>query len=1031
MKWPGRARGPLEGKDRRLSAREKLVCAARGLPVAEAGQERVGKNDVFVPPGHGAVLQDEVGVNEVAADGRRGSRRSIVAAHEPVTEESSKVEQNRVKRLSQRMKSMISGASSNSAQGFADAIERISPAVVVIRTNFVRTLEGSAAGSSTATGFIVDKRRGIMLTNRHVMSTGPVRAMATFINKEEIELEPLYADPVHDFAFFRFNPSDVKYIPLAEIQLSPERAKVGLEIRVVGNDAGEQLQILGGTLARLDRDAPVYSNGVYRDFNTFYYSAASSTSGGSSGSPVIDNQGRAVALNAGARLGTASSYYLPLHRVVRALGFVQNGEQVPRRTLQCVFGHTAFAEAQRLGLPESIQANVRKTFPTATGVLVVQIVVPGGPADTVGLQTGDILLKLDGQLIHEFLPLETALDDNKEISLTLQRGEATIEVTTETDDLHSLMLSEYVEISDGIVHPMSYHGAIKTLLPVGCPVVSTSGYMLRQAQVAAGFVFISVDNEPTPDLASFAAAICKYPESAKVALRIKHMYARFREYVVSATIERTWFVWRHAERVLKNGAISWKYTDLPGPSIEYEPPLQNVRFSSNEEAYFVEVSFTSPFFIEGLSSMAWFGFGAILDWKEGLIVCDRATVPHALGNVSITVAGTFEVPASVIFVHPMYDFALVRFDPKQIKAEFDDNVTQTQIEPSSKPVHPGDEVTFMGLTDQSEIVKQRCTVTTVARNLSLPKQPPQFTGCNQLVIKVDKVMSSIGGVLTDDIGKVQALWFAEGFGVPIHIFYDAINPFKKSLKRSLSIYRSLALDLYVVRVAEANAAMGLTDRWIKDLSMTEHHDKFVFSVRNVMANSNSSHLIESGDILLAVEDQPVTQTHQIDKLVGGKEEVSVTVLRNQEEKTIVVPTTPMPCIGTTRVVLFAGMTLQAPHPEVAMAGYLPDELAGGAEGVYCSFWYFGSPADLYGMQATSFIVAVNEIPTPTLDDFLTAVSTIPDNVFMRIKYVSLSGKPSVATLKNDRFYWPTTELRRDPDSQSWNLEVLDAVAMRN
>ena len=66
------------------------------------------------------------------------------------------------------------------------------------------------------------------------MSPAPIVAQAVLTNYEEVDLIPIYRDPVHDFGFLKFDPSKVKFMELEQIDLCPEKAKVGLEIRVVG-----------------------------------------------------------------------------------------------------------------------------------------------------------------------------------------------------------------------------------------------------------------------------------------------------------------------------------------------------------------------------------------------------------------------------------------------------------------------------------------------------------------------------------------------------------------------------------------------------------------------------------------------------------------------------------------------------------------------------------------------------------------------------------------------------------------------------
>lgn len=1065
------------------------------------------------------------------------------------------------------------------------ALDKVVPAVVVLRTTACRAFDTEAASASYATGFVVDKRRGIILTNRHVVKPGPVVAEATFVNREEIPVHPIYRDPVHDFGFFRYDPATIQFLSYEEIPLAPEAACVGLEIRVVGNDSGEKVSILAGTLARLDRDAPHYKKDGYNDFNTFYMQAASGTKGGSSGSPVIDWQGRAVALNAGSKSSSASAFFLPLERVVRALRFIQKGRvsfkdtcevvAIPRGTLQVTFLHKGFDETRRLGLQCETEQIVRHASPLGeTGMLVVDSVVPGGPAHK-HLEPGDVLVRVNGDVITQFLKLETLLDDGvgEKIELQIERGGMALSVNLEVQDLHSITPDYFLEVSGAVIQPLSYQQARNFRFHCGLVYVTEPGYMLYRAGVPRHAIIKKFAGQEISRLEEFILVLSKLSRGARVPLEYISYTDRHRKKSVLVTVDRhEWYappqiykrddstgLWiakaaLPPESLLLSSGISCvggtlaSQTFSPGNDVasimehthgdnnqeltdgvismetnyehisegthpRHEPDAGIKKRRVDEESLadgslvadcllheprdeklevprtmenvalmdylgavaaanasvaervieptlvMLEVHVPPSCMLDGVHSQHFFGTGVIVYHSQsmGLVAVDKNTVAVSVSDVMLSFAAfPIEIPGEVVFLHPVHNYALVAYDPLALGAVGSSVVRAAELLPEPA-LRRGDSVCLIGLSRSLQATSRKSIVTNPSAALNIGSADcPRYRATNMEVIELDTDFgSTFSGVLTDEHGRVQAIWgsFSTQLkfgcngsedhqfvrGLPIYTISQVLDKIISGakgppllingVKRPMPLVRILEVELYPTLLSKARS-FGLSDDWVQALVKKDPLRRQVLRVKGCLAGSKAENLLEQGDMVLAINKEPITCFRDIENACQGLDKyddnggkLNMTIFRQGHEMEVLVGTDVRDGNGTTRVINWCGCIVQDPHPAVRALGFLPKE----GHGVYVARWCHGSPVHRYSLYALQWIIEVNGKPTPDLDAFAAVTKELEHGDFVRVRTIHLNGKPRVLTLKQDLHYWPTWELRFDPETDMWRRKIIKTL----
>ncbi|KAI5779215.1 hypothetical protein EDC01DRAFT_621656 [Geopyxis carbonaria] len=964
------------------------------------------------------------------------------------------------------------GTSASDKETWDRTLSRVINGIVSIKATTTRPFDTESAGDYTATGFVISKDHGLILSNRHVVNPAPITCVAVFVNYEEIPIWPVYRDPVHDFGIFRYDPAKLKHILVEEIELHPDAAHVGEDIKVVGNDAGEKLSILGSTLARLDRQAPSYGANSYNDFNTFYMQAASGTSGGSSGSPVLNIHGHAVALNAGGSNSSQSSFYLPLHRVVRAVEKIKRGEQVSRGTLQTEFLHKSYDELRRLGLSEETEIECRSRFPTATGLLSIIRVLRGGPASASrrdaptetttadgitrvsGLEPGDILFSCDGNHITGFEGLWEIIDDKVDQVITLRvfrtgkKGgpSGMLEVACKVQDLHSITPSRFLEVGGAIFHDLSYQVARSHNTELNTGVFCASSGFLLWSSWSRDFLVTSVAGTPTRTLDEFIHVIRTIPDHKRISVMARPI-GKTDEHVMMVDVDRHFFLAALFERDDING--TWNRRELeqaPAEIHTIEEAVDDEEIDDEEDeesraldalkSAMVNVVCRLPYSIYGHTSASnYTGVGLIVSLDPiPLVVFDRTAVPTEMLDIRLTISNK-SFPGRVVYLGI---FALVTFDGKNLPKEV--------VVPAwdYTPLKVRDEVKVLGLTSDQLLVQKDTTICSIGVNFNTKQcNPPRHRLINVENIHVLENPNCWGGVIVRKTSKlsgrymVSAFYMAvssqnssgddccwtQGMDIPRYIL-PVVSQVSKTVGEQLvePPTRDLGIEFADMPLSTVST-MGLSEYRFK--AFVKAAKKYRGNPRPLVVESRLRPLgvgideektLKVADIVLEMEGRPIHRVSELTELdIEIKETVDVVVLRDRQEVHLSIPTIPSCRTSGNTIIQFFGAILHSTH-SAALEQISPDAnlVPVDAQGVYVGGVSYGSPA-LDNIRPTQWILEIDGTAVSSTDDVLNLVRQKRWNQgdYVRIKQVSRKGITSLVSVKADERFWPTLCWNRD------------------
>jgi len=315
-------------------------------------------------------------------------------------------------------------------------------------------------GNFKGTGFIADKKAGLVITNAHVVTPASIGIYyTTFFNGKQSEAKLLYYDSWQDFAILKIDPKEFPE-DSKNIAFAKEAPKLGQEVFIVGNNESQGFSFHSGYLSNL------YDIAGSMPQHTYVVNL--NVTGGSSGSPLINDKGEALGIN----YGGSKTYGLSLkgEYIIHALNAIRNGKIPARKHMGAVTSVYSLDKAvNHRNFPKKIMEDYIKQYPEYRNKIIrVEYSLNSSGSHNL-LMPGDIIWQVNGKNLGANLYLLDS-EMNKaadKIALKIYRNGEELNLQIPLYNILDYQVSKLVDFAGAIIFMADDFTAAKSGLPLG------------------------------------------------------------------------------------------------------------------------------------------------------------------------------------------------------------------------------------------------------------------------------------------------------------------------------------------------------------------------------------------------------------------------------------------------------------------------------------------------------------------------------------------------------------------------------------